>query len=117
MWDDVACLEMGFCVEELLVAKPTLSHEEQKFYKALGESLRQRRQMDKLTQLALAKKLGMRSSAICEYEAGNRRMSVYVLYTIEKFIGPVWPKGHHYENKPYALKVGAGDNVLLKGNQ
>lgn len=115
MWGDVAGLEVGLCVEELLVAKPTLSHEEQKFYKALGEALRQRRELDKMTQLTLAKKLGMRSSSICEYEAGLRRISVYKLYTIEKFIGPVWPTKHHYENKPYALKVGAGDQVLLRG--
>jgi len=60
-----------------------MTHDEYRI--KLGKTLRKRRLMADLTQIALAKKLEVTSSYLSEVESGRRHINSYRIYQIQEF--------------------------------
>ena len=58
----------------------------EKYYKNLGERIKQAREESGYTQVKLAQKIGLTPSAISNYEAGIRQIPVHILLDISKFL-------------------------------
>jgi len=56
----------------------------------IGERIRYLRRDEELTQTALGEKVGVVVSYICDMEKGWRPISTWMLYKLEKELGPIW---------------------------
>ncbi len=58
--------------------------------KEIGYLIRHSRRNAEMTQKQLSEQIDVGVSYMCEIEKGNKAISTWLLYKIEKHIGPVW---------------------------
>jgi transcriptional regulator with XRE-family HTH domain len=60
--------------------------EDEIFYKNLGDSIRDFRKKEKISQEALAKNLNISRVSILNIEKGKQKVQIYTLYLISKYL-------------------------------
>ena len=64
---------------------------ERRYYILLGSRIRQARERAGLTQLELARRVGLHSApAVCHWEKGENRLSVYQLTILDRIFEEGW---------------------------
>ena len=63
-----------------------MSEEEGKFFEAIGKKIATFRKKKELTQVALAKKIGVQQQVIASYEIGRRRIPLFNFVQLSKVL-------------------------------